>query len=518
VGPALRLSPSPAPAQGRFERRRATAGLLLGPLAAAALLALPLPGLSLSAHRLVGVLALVITYWLTEAIPIPVTALLGAALAVLLGIAPAGGVFAAFGDPILFLFIGSFILARAMEVHGVDRRIAYTLLAHPWVGGSTARTLWALGLTAAALSMWISNTACTAMLFPVALAIARTAGELLEVPRGEAEAPRLRYSTGLLLMLAYAASIGGVATPVGSPPNLIGIALIDQATGVRIGFFQWMVFGVPLAAVLLVALYFVIRLLFPPEVAVVPGQRERMRQARRALGRMSAGERNSLIAFGIAVALWVGPGLLGLLLGAEHPAARWAQARLPEGIAALFAASLLFALPTDWRRREFTLRWEQAARIDWGTVLLFGGGIALGRMMFDTGLAEALGRGLLAALGISGPAGLAGLATGLAILVSETSSNTASANMVVPVVLGTAKTLGVSATAAGVAATLGVSMGFMLPVSTPPNAIVYGSRAVRILDMVRAGLVLDVVAFLVIWTASLWLLPGLLPALGAPAP
>lgn len=493
--------------QGPLDRWRRTAGLVLGPAAALAVLAAPLPGLTAAAHRLAAVMALVITFWLTEAVPIPVTALLGAALAVLAGIAPANRVLAAFGDPVIFLFIGSFMLARAMQVHRLDQRLAYTLLAHPWVGASTYRTLWAFGLAACLLSMWISNTACVAMLFPVALGVARTTGSLIQAEGGDAEAPRLRYTTGLLLMLAYAASVGGLATPVGTPPNLIGIALIEQGLGVRLGFLQWMAFGVPLALALFVVLYAVIVALFRPEVSRVPGQLERMREARRALGPLSAGEHNSLIAFATAVCLWVGPGLLSLALGANHPLPRALAERLPEGIAALLAASLLFLLPTDWRRREMTLRWEEAVRIDWGTVLLFGGGIALGRMMFETGLAEALGRGLLDGLGARSPSALAGASAAAATLISETTSNTASANMVVPVMLSMAKTAGVPGVPVAVAATLGASLGFMLPISTPPNAIVYGSRAVRLLDMVRAGLLLDVLALGLVWAAVLWLVP-----------
>lgn len=477
-----------------FERGRKTAGFCLGPLLALLVWWLPIPALSPPAHRLAAVISLVIVFWLTEAIPIPATALLGSALAVALGVAPVSRVLVAFGDPVIFLFIGSFMLAQAMQVHGFDRRLAYTLLAHPWVGSSTYRTLWTLGLTTCLLSMWMSNTACTAMLFPVALAIARTTTSS-------------RYTTGLLLMLAYSASVGGVATPVGTPPNLIGIALIEQGVGVRIGFVQWMMFGVPLALILLVGLYGIILLLFRPEAGAVAGQIERMRAAREALGPMSSGEHNSLIAFAVAIALWVGPGLIGLALGADHPLAKMLNDRLPEGIAALLAATLLFLLPTDWRRREFTLTWEQTVRIDWGTVLLFGGGIALGKLLFETGLAEAIGRGLLQGIGISSSPGLTGAAIGIGALISETCSNTASANMVVPVMLSMAKALGVSGATIGIAATLGVSMGFMLPISTPPNAIVYGSRAVRLIEMVKAGLLLDLFACGVIWALSVWLVP-----------
>ena len=494
-----------------FDYWRKTAGLFLGPAVALVLWFVPFPSLSTEAHRLAAVASFIIIYWITEAIPIPATALLGVALAVLLGVAPAGKILPAFGDPIIFLFIGSFMLARAMQVHGVDRRIAFALLAHPWVGGSTYRTLWALGLTAWALSMWISNTASVAMLFPVALAVARETGSMIyPQSAGFAEPPSLRYTTALLLMLAFAGSVGGIATPVGTPPNLIGIALIREGTDFRISFFQWMTFGLPLAAIMLAAIFAVVLLLFRPEVREVPGQLERMRAARRALGPWTSGQRNSLGAFAVAVVLWISPGLLALILGPEHDWSATLAQRLPEGTVALLAAGLLFLLPTDWPRRQFTLTWEEAVRIDWGTVLLFGGGIALGRTLFDTGLAAALSNEFLTALDVESPSLLAGAAALAAVMISETSSNTASASMVVPVMLSIGKALGSGGVVLAVAATLGASLGFMLPVSTPPNAIVYGSGAVRIVDMIKAGILIDLIGVLLVWAAATWLLPFVL--------
>lgn len=177
---------------------------------------------------------------------------------------------------------------------------------------------------------------------------------------------------------------------------------------------------------------------------------------------------------------------------------------------ALLAAGLLFLLPTNWPRREFTLTWDEAVGIDWGTVLLFGGGIALGRMLFDTGLAGSMSREFLAALDVESPSLLAGAAAFVAVMISETSSNTASASMVVPVMLSIGKTLGSAGIVLAVAATLGASLGFMLPVSTPPNAIVYGSGAVRILDMVKAGILIDIVGVLLVWLAANWWIPLIL--------
>lgn len=489
----------------RSDLLRTTLGFLLAPLLALVVGSMPLPGLTLEAHRLAAISVFVIVLWLTEALPLPVTALLGAALCVVAGIAPASQVLAAFGDPVIFLFLGSFLLARALEIHGVDRRISYSLLSHPWVSGSTLRTLWALGLTTAVLSMWISNTACVAMLFPVVLAIGRATEEQLGHP-----APR--FVTGLLLMLAYSASIGGLGTPVGTPPNMIGIALIEKGTGVHIDFFRWMLFAVPLTLLLFVALFLVVRLLFPPEVKQIPGQLDSMRRAVRELGPLRAGERNALLAFGTAIFLWLLPGIVSGILGTEHPGAKAFSQRMPEGVAAILAASLLFVLPVSRREWRPTLQWSDAVAVDWGTILLFGGGIALGKLSFETGLAEAMGKGLVSALGISQAWTLQGAATGIAVLVSETSSNTASANMVVPVMLSMAESVGASAAVTGVAATLGASLGFMLPISTPPNAIVYGSGRIRLADMVKAGILLDLVGGLLVWIAVMTWVRVLLPA------
>lgn len=496
----------------RFEMVRRNAGLVGGPFLALLLFSLPLSGLSSQAHALSVVVALAVTFWLTEALPLPVTALLAVALAIVLGVAPAGKALSAFGDHVIFLFIGSFMIARAMQIHGVDRRIAYALLAHPWVGGNARRTLWAIGLAAWLLSMWLSNTATVAMLLPVVLALARAAAEeRTTLPAGnDPLVPGRRYATGLLLLLAYAASVGGIATPVGTPPNLIGIALIDQGVGIRIGFLQWMAFGLPIALVLLLAAFIIIVVLFPPPMRQIPGQAAQMRRKLQEMGPWTLGQRNCLIAFGAAVILWITPGFLGLVLGSRHPISELLHQRIPEAAAALLSAGLLFLLPTDWKRREFTLGWEEAVRIDWGTVLLFGGGIALGKMMLDTGLASAMGTGLLKGLGVQSQAALAGAATFTATFISETASNTASANMVVPMMLSVAEASGMPGAALGVAATLGASLGFMFPVSTPPNAIVYGSGAIRITDMVRAGILLDLAGGLIVWAAAVFWVPRIL--------
>ena len=246
----------------RFERWRRRLGLLLGPLAALGMLWL-LGDLPPAEQRLAAVLTLVIVFWVSEAIPIPATALLGPALCVLAGVADARTVFRAFGDPIIFVFLGSFLLARAMTVNGLDRRVALAVLGSRFIGGSPGRIRLAAGATAFAISMWISNTATTAILFPIAVGLSDALERLYRDEVPGRQRPVQRYTAGLMLMVAYAASIGGLATPVGTPPNLIGLGMLENLAGVRIPFFQWMLLAFPISITLFILLAVILRILHP---------------------------------------------------------------------------------------------------------------------------------------------------------------------------------------------------------------------------------------------------------------
>lgn len=472
-----------AVAEDRFNRRRATAGLVLGPAVFAAVLALPMAGLAPGAHRLAAVLALVIVFWITEAVPLPITALAGPVLAILLQVAPAREAFAPFADPIIFLFMGSFMLAQAMSVHGLDRRIAFQALSLPWVGRSPERVVVMFGAVSTVLSMWLSNTATAAMLFPIALSIV-----------GQAGGASGGFALALMLITAFGASVGGMATPVGTPPNLIGLALLERSTGIRISFAGWMLIGVPLAATVFafMALYFRWTCLRGGR-AELAGSSPAAEELRK-LGPLSRGQRNVLAAFGLTVLLWVAPGAF-TLAGGGGWFVRGFNASVPEAVAAMIGALLLFVLPVDWKARRFTLTWEQALGIDWGIILLFGGGLSLGGLTFSTGLAEAVGRGLLAWTPAHTTLVLTVVFTGLSILLTETTSNTAAATMVVPVAIAVAQAAGASPVQPALGATLGASMAFMLPVSTPPNAIVYSSGRVPITSMIRYGVAIDLFGF-----------------------
>lgn len=489
--------------------RLATAGFVLGPTGALIVWNIPL-GVSASAHALAAILAWVVIFWITEPIPIPATALLAPVAAVALGIGGAKDVFAPFAHPVIFLFIGSFLIAEAMIVHGLERRIAYWVLTRRVIGESPARILLAVGLLSAGLSLWVSNTATTAMMLPIATGIlGALAGVRGRTGGGPEAAGAGAYSSGLMLMVAYAASVGGLGTLIGTPPNLIGKGLIEEHLGIDIGFVQWMQFGLPIVIVTFAALFALLYALHPPDLGPLTGVTEFLSRQRAALGPVGPGERNAAIAFGTAVALWLAPGGIALVWGTDSPVATWYDRHLPESTVALVAAGLLFLLPVDWPGRRFTLSWEEAERIDWGTILLFGSGLALGELMFKTGLSEAIGHGAVQWLGADSLWTLTAFAIALSIALSELTSNTASATMTIPVVIAIAQSAGVSALPPALGACLGASFGFMLPISTPPNAIVYGSGLIRIERMIRAGILLDLVGFAVIWTGLRILCPAL---------
>lgn len=480
--------------EARFEQLRNRAGFFLGPAVFLAVYFAPLSGLGAEAHSLAAVIAAVIVLWICESIPMPVTALLGAALCVILRVADPRTVFAPFADPLMFLFIGSFMIARAIFLHGLDKRFAYAVLSLKWIGARPSRILFAFGGVTAVISAWISNTATTAMMFAIGMSIITF---LFRHEKESGITVNRTYATALMLITSFAASIGGLATPIGTPPNVIGLGFIRQLIGADIPFFKWMMFGVPIVAVLYLFLYLYLNYLAPAGVKEIPGSAEMIRRERVMLGPWTRAQRSTMAAFGVAVTLWVFAGLVAVFAGEASPLYKTVSARLPEAVGAVVGAVLLFVLPGNGPG-EKAITWHEAVKIDWGVVLLYGGGFALGVLSFQTGLAEWAGRGLTGFIPGGGEFALLASSVIVAVLISETTSNTASANMVVPVVIAIAQAQGADPLIPALGATLGASLGFMLPVSTPCNAIVYGSGYVPLIKMVRYGILLDIVGAIVI--------------------
>lgn len=483
------LPPASLEPEGHQSDPRRKLGAILGPALFFLTLALPLPGLTPEAHRLSAVMALVIVFWVTEVIPLPVTALLGPGLAVMLGVVPLAAAFAPFANPLIFLFIGSFIIAEALFVHRVNERIAYTVLSSPLVGARPTRILLAYGMIGAGISAWMSNTATAAMLIPIGLS-------LLAFMEREGNAPR-SYGISLLMATTYGASRGGMMTPVGTPPNLIAVGLLVTMAGVQVSFLQWMIVAVPLGLLLLGIALGVLVNRGGLHVREIPGADRLVAERRRNLGPLTRGEKNALVAFVVTVMLWIGPGLLPLVLGQDDPLARRVLQIMPESVAALTGAILLFLLPVS-RTERSTITWAQASRIDWGTILLFGGGLSLGTMAGDTGLAETLGRGITELVPTSSVLALAYAGALFGVILSETMSNTAATNIAVPVVIAVAMAAGIDPIAPAMSVALATSVADMLPVSTPPNAIVYGTGKVPITKMIQFGLILDTTAVLLV--------------------
>ncbi|MBX3469007.1 MAG: DASS family sodium-coupled anion symporter [Planctomycetes bacterium] len=492
--------------QGAFDRARARLALAVGP--ALFLLVwfapLPLEGAAhpVEAQRLAAIMVLVVTFWVGEPVPVAVTALLGPTLALVLGAIPgvagkdaARVAFAQLGNPILLLFIGGFFIAEAMTVHGLDRRFAMNVLALRAFGASTRRMVIGLGVCAWALSMWVNNTATTALLIPIA-------GGMLSVAAGGG-APSRGLEAPCMLMIAFAATVGGLATPVGTAPNLIGLSQLEQLAGARVPFVHWMALTLPLTVAMMICLAVLLTRGLPPSAVDL---RAHAVAERARLGPWRRGEVVTAVAFGLAVGLWMASGLVQLR--PESAVAVWFQDRLPEGAIAIVASSLLFLIPAAPGRP--TLTWREAARIDWGTLLLLGGGLALGDLMRRTGLVDVVGVGVVRSLGIESLWVLTFVAALMASGLSELISNTATATILLPVVIEVARQAGVDPLPPAIAATCGCSFGFMLPVSTPPNALVYGTGRIPISFMIKRGFMFDVAGafIIVVGLRLLWPLFG----------
>jgi sodium-dependent dicarboxylate transporter 2/3/5 len=484
---------------------RKKVGFILGPLLFVLTLFSPVLADNPRAHNLLAVFLLVVVWWVTECIPIPVTAFLIPVFLTILQICTITEALAPFANPIIFLFLGSFILARAMCIHGLDQKLAFSVLSLRSIAHKKTRILLALGLTSMVLSMWISNTATTAMMFPIALGILET------FPKAQPQKGRTPFSVILLLTLAYSASVGGIGTPIGSPPNLIAIGMLEKLVDYRMNFFQWMVMGFLVLIPMFVVLYFIMR-------SQIKTRGQDMQATERSADisliksqikpGLNRAQRNVLIAFSVTVFLWVFPGIVSLVLGREAPLFLWLRARFPEAAAAMIGAGLLFFLPVNLRRGEFTLKLQESLKVDWGTLLLFGGGLSLGFQMFETGLADAIGKYFISLGGdTAGLALITFLSVALSVFLTELTSNTASANMIIPIIIAISLAASINPLPPVLGCAIGCSFAFMLPVATPPNAIIYGSGKIKLPQMMKYGFWLNLAGILIIWLTLTYLAP-----------
>ncbi len=445
-------------------------------------------------------------WWLTEAVEISITALLPIPLFPLLGVASAQDACFPYADPLIFLYFGGFIIALSMERWGLGRRIA--LLTLRGVGTSAPAMIAGFMLVTAVLSAFVSNTATTAMMLPIALSVVGLLEQQQASTDSASRAGVERFTTCLLLAIAYSASVGGIMTIIGTPTNtfLVGFIRDKIASEYRqdFSFVGWLPIGVSLAASFLPIIYFVMtRFLFPIRGIELPGGRAMVVQELRNIGKVGIGEWNTLIIFLMTVALWLfRPLLTGVeisLWGASYRP----LANLSDSVIAMIGAMLLFLIPVNVRSRTFTMDWGEAARMPWGILFLFGGGLSLAAAVQANGVAEFIGSqtGLFAQLS---PLVLVLIVTTAIVFLTELTSNAATTASLVPVLAALAPSVGVHPYLLIVPATVAASCAFMLPVATPPNAIVFGSGRITVPQMVRAGFTLNLIAIVLVTTLT-WL-------------
>ncbi len=502
-------------AEGRSGTQRV--GLILGPALCAAILVTPtMAGLieqaagmlgqpadhadvlevARGAQNTLGLVVLMVVWWVTEAVPIPVTALLPGLMLPLLHVTgfdegqlfpfKQRAAFAGYANPVIYLFLAGFLLAAGMRKAGLDRRITLSFLTLRAVRSSCGTILLSVMAITACLSMWISNTATTAMMLPIAVGILH---ELKQKP-GES-----RMGCALLLGVAWSASIGGIGTIIGSPPNAMVVGILRGQELAEIGFLEWMKVGLPVALFGVLAAWGLLMVLFRPRASGLAEAANALENQRRALGKWTTDEKFTLAVFALVVALWLSqPFWKGSLPQSVYERISWFGVY---GIG-LFCAMLLFVVPVDWRCWRTVLNWRDSHYVDWGTLLLFGGGISLSHAMFKTGLTNWLAGGVVDQLQSVSPWLCLIVIVLLVDFLTEITSNTAVTTMMTPILVVLAPGLGLDRVTLCVAAAMAASLAFMLPVATPPNALVYSTGYFRISQMMRAGVLMNLLGCLVL--------------------
>ncbi len=456
-------------------------------------------GLSIEACKVLGLAVWVVSWWVTEAVDISITALLPMVMLPLLGITSIREAASVYADPVIFLFMGGFILALGLEKHNLHQRIALNLI--KLTGTSGNGIIAGFMLSTAFISMWISNTATAIMMLPIAVSVTSLLG-------GEMFSSRLseksykNFATALMLGIAYAASIGGMATIIGTPPNVVMVGFYRQAYNQDLTFLQWFKIGLPISLAVLTLCYLMLtRIIFPNHLKKIEGSAELIEEKLRALGRISRTEMFVLGIFFITSFCWIFRPFINewitILFNLEPT-----KNILDDTIIAMAGGLLMFTVPMNLKKGEFIIKWEDTKRLPWGILILFGGGMCLAKSMEEAGLILRIGEAV-SSLGTIEFWVMLTILTSISLVLTEFMSNVALTTIFVPVVFGIANAFGHNPLVLSMAVTFAASCAFTLPVSTPPNAILFASGHIRLTDMIRAGILLDVFCLFVIIGLSL---------------
>ncbi|MDR2884699.1 MAG: DASS family sodium-coupled anion symporter [Deferribacteraceae bacterium] len=473
-------------------------GLLLGPAIFILMLVLPAPeGLTPAAWKVAAMTVLMAIWWITEALPLAATALIPMVLYPVFGIMSSGATTASYGDQVIYLFMGGFFLAVAMERWNLHRRVAlYTIRL---VGTTPSHMILGFMVATGLLSMWISNTACAVMMVPIGIAVVSqiTGITRQEVLDEQIKVNESNFAKSLMLGIAYAASLGGVATIIGTPPNTIMVGMLERMYGMQISFAAWMAIGVPISVVMIAIVWFLLtKVLFRTGDLKLMGGKELIEKEIDKLGPMSRPEKTVLIIGCTMAICWIVRGFLNV------PALKMVS----DTTIAIAGSLALFIAPANFKENHPILDWKTAVKIPWDIVLLFGGGITIASGFEKTGLAAWISSQLTALDGVNMLIFVL-VVTALVVFLTEVTSNTATATLLVPIMGSAAIAMGIHPYATIVPACVAASFAFMLPVATPPNAVIFGSGYVRIKDMAYAGFLLNLVGILAITATVVWLVP-----------
>ena len=477
-------------------------GLLLGPiLFVLVLLFVPHDFISPQAYKVLALAVWMISWWITEAAPIPVTALLPLVFFPALGVLGLDEASTPYANPAIFLFMGGFMIALALEKHKLHERIAINLIRITGTSGNGV--ILGFTLACAILSMWISNTATALMMFPIALSVI----ELLSRKDSEAgtnlSPGEKHFALGLMLSIGYASSIGGMATIIGSPPNVVLIGYVREFYNQEISFFQWMLIGFPISVVTLLSCYLIItRVLFPNRLSSVVGSEELIKNKLRELGKMKREEKLVLAIFSMTSFFWIFQQLLNKLFQNKI---------FNDTNIAIAGGLLMFVVPVNFSVKKFLIEWKDTKRLPWGILILFGGGICLAKGMETSGIIKAVGDSIGTQQHLAFWQ-LAILLITITVVLTELMSNVALVTIFIPVVFAVASGLGYDPIQLALPVTFAASCAFMFPISTPPNAIVFASGHIKMREMIRAGVLLNITSILIIWLLSItmmqWVIGG----------
>ncbi len=464
-------------------------GFLAGPVLFLVLSTLlNIEGLEPKAPQVLGLAAWMVIWWIIEAVPLPVTALLPLVVFPVLDVFSMEEATVPYANPVIFLFMGGFIIALAMEKQNLHKRIALNIIR--LTGTSANGIILGFMLSTAFLSMWISNTATAVMMLPIAVSVI----DLLRDKQHEQSEGYRRFALGLMLSIAYAANIGGTTTIIGTPPNVVFVGYIKQFYDRDIEFGRWLFVGIPVCFTLLFTTYMLItRVLFPHNLKKLSGSDTLIRDKLQELGTMRLAEKLVAGVFLCTAICWIFKSQFNDLMG---------HAYLNDTAIAMAGGILMFVIPVHLRTQEYVLDWESTKRLPWGILLLFGGGICLARGMDSTGVVALVGKSL-AGGGQMSLWLVVLLLTAFSLFITEIMSNVALTVVFVPIVLGIADNLGVNPLYLAIPVTLAASCAFMMPVSTPPNAVVFSSGYIKIADMVKAGFFLNLISIVVLVVVAL---------------